>query len=263
VSLNGERVAYARRVRCLRPRRPGHSQVVVRDLRAGTVRAVHRGAARDVQLAGNYVAFERTAPHDDGPVVVLDLRNDRVAYRANVGYQNYFSLGADGTLVRTVFRERCCSLLGRIGWHSPRSPRLHLLPNRVAVFTGAPLAFAAGRIAYVSRYDSYGESTLAITDLKGRATDYAHFTAPEQLESFAFDGERLAFSHTRFRPDQGAVDDGLRSICVGDRILVQQAASVIEVHPITNPGRIDGPLLPSATPYRSPQAERPDCPYRD
>ena len=45
VSLSGDRIAYARRVRCLAPRRPGRSQVVVRDVATGAVRVVHRGAA--------------------------------------------------------------------------------------------------------------------------------------------------------------------------------------------------------------------------
>jgi hypothetical protein len=136
------------------------------------------------------------------------------------------------------------------------------LPNRVAAFSGPPLVYAAGRIAYVSRNDNDG-ATLSVTDLSSRFRDHAAFHAPEQLESFAFDGSRLAFAHTRYRPDQGAADDGLRSICVGDRILVQDTASVIEVHPATAPGRLPTASLPLAAPYRSPAAERPECPYRD
>ena len=258
VSLSGERIAHTRRVRCLAPRRPGRSEVVVRDLEGGAVRVVHRGAADRIQLAGRYLAFARR----DDRVVVRDLRAGRVAYRARVRYADHFSLGADGTLARTLFPERCCSLVGRLGWHSPRSPRLHRLPNRVAVFSGPPLAYAAGRIAYVSRNDD-GGATLSVTDLSGRARDHASFQAPEQLESFAFDGARLAFAHTRYRSDRGAVDDGLRSICVGDRILVQETASVIETHPVTAPGRLPAASLPVAAPYRSPAAERPECPHRD
>jgi hypothetical protein len=258
VSLSGDRIAYARRVRCLAPRRPGRPQVVVRELDTGAVRVVHRGAGDRVQLAGRYVAFARR----DDRVVVTDLSTGRVAYRAKVRYADHFSLGADGTLARTLFPERCCSLVGRLGWHSPESPRLHRLPNRAAVFSGPPLVYAAGRIAYVSRDDD-GGATLSVTDLSGRSRDHASFQAPEQLESFAFDGARLAFAHTRFRPDRGAADDGLRSICVGDRILVQETASVIETHPVTAPGRLPTASLPLAAPYRSRAAERPECPYRD
>lgn len=115
---------------------------------------------------------------------------------------------------------------------------------------------------YVSRNDG-GGATLSVTRLSGRSRDHASFQAPEQLESFAFDGARLAFAHTRYRPDRGPADDGLRSVCVGDRIFVQETASVIEVHPVTALGRVSPASLPLAAPYRSRAHERPECPYRD
>jgi hypothetical protein len=133
----------------------------------------------------------------------------------------------------------------------------------VAVFSGAPLVYAAGRIAYVSRYEGDGSGELSVSDLRGRAREFASFRAPEALEAFAFDGTRLAFAHTVYRPDQGAADDGPRSICVGDRILVQATASIIEVHPVTAPGLLPTSSLPLAAPYRSPTDTRPECPYRD
>jgi hypothetical protein len=46
------------------------------------------------------------------------------AYRAKIGYRDHFSLAADGTLARTIFPGRCCSLVGRVGLYSPTSPRL-------------------------------------------------------------------------------------------------------------------------------------------
>jgi hypothetical protein len=120
-------------------------------------------------------------------------------------------------------------LAGRQAWlvllAQPAAARL---PNRVAAFSGPPLVYAAGRIAYVSRNDG-GGATLSVADLSGRSRHHASFQAPEQLESFAFDGTRLAFAHTRYRPDQGPADDGRPSICFGDRILVQETASVKEV----------------------------------
>jgi hypothetical protein len=261
VSLSGERIAYARRVRCMAPRRPGHSQVVVRNLRTGAVRVVHRGGAERVQLAGAFVAIERLGRRRDGPVMVKNLRTGRVAYRADVGYADHFSLGADGTLALTISFDR--SLTGRLGWYSVRSPRLHRLPNRVAIFSGPPLVYSAGRIAYVSRYDGDGSGLLSVTDLRGRGRDFASFRTPEALEAFDFDGRRLAFAHTVFRPDQGVADDGLRSICVVDQILVQATASIIEVHPVTAAGRLPPASLPLAAPYRSPAGEGPDCPDRD
>jgi hypothetical protein len=86
-SLSGDRIAYARRVRCLSPRRRGHWQVVVRNLRTGEVRVIDRGApAVDVQLAGPYLALRRYAGKDEGTTFVVDLRSRRIAYRvANAG----------------------------------------------------------------------------------------------------------------------------------------------------------------------------------
>jgi hypothetical protein len=110
----------------------------------------------------------------------------------------------------------------------------------VAAFSGPPLVHATGRIAYTSCYDD-GGATLSITDLSRRYRDHASFHAPEQPESVAF--------------------NGLRSICVGDRILVQETASVIEAHPVTAPGRLPTASLPVAGIYRSPAHERPACRY--
>jgi hypothetical protein len=100
----------------------------------------------------------------------------------------------------------------------------------VAVFSGPPLVCAAGRIASGSRYGGDGSGGLWVSDLRGRARVLASFRTPEAFEAFAFDGTRLAFAPSVYRPDQGTADDGLWTICVGDRILLQATASVIEVH---------------------------------
>ncbi len=259
VSLSGDRIAYARRVRCLSPRRPGRPQIVVRNLQTGAGRVVYRGVAVGVQLAGRFLAFETYGRRNQGIAVVLDLPSGRVAYRARAG--DWWSLGDDGKLATATFAE-CCSLVGTLGWYSPESPRLHRLPNRVSVFSSSPLIYAEGRIAYV-RGQNARDAQLAVTDLRGRARVHARFRAPEELEAFDFDGTQLAFAHTRYRADRGAADDGIRSICVEDRILVQASATVVEVHPVTDRGRIPTARLPAAAPHRSPAAERPDCPYRD
>jgi len=86
---------------------------------------------------------------------------------------------------------------------------------------------------------------------------------PDRLDSFDFDGSTLAFAHTRYRPDGGSADDGLKPICVGDRIIVQDTATVIEVRPVRDAIRPLGAELPVAPPYRSRWEERPECPYRD
>jgi len=258
-SLEDDRLAYARRVRCLSPRRRGRPQVVVRNLSTGAVRVVRRGIGVGVQLAGRFLAYQTYGRRDQSTVVVRNLRSRRVAYRARVG--DWYSLGADGKLATATF-DPSFSFVGRLGWYSPESPRLHTLPNRVSVFSAAPLVYADGRIAYVRGRDSE-DVQLAVTDLRGRARVHARFQAPEELEAFDFDGKRLAFTHTRYRADRGAADDGLRSICVNDRILVQARATVTEVHSVTDPDRFPASRLPSAAPYRSPAAKRPECPYRD
>jgi hypothetical protein len=85
------------------------------------------------------------------------------------------------------------------------------MPNRVAVFSGPPLVYAAGRIAYVSRDAGDGSGELSVTDVRGRVRDFASFQTPETLEAFAFDGTRLASAHTVYRPDlearQGAEEN--------------------------------------------------------
>lgn len=99
VSVSGERIAYARRVRCMSPRRPGRPQVVVRNLRTGAVRVVGRRAADRVQLAGRFVAFD--APRSAPRIVVLDLRSGRRSYRASMAAvahdssSYWYSLGRD------------------------------------------------------------------------------------------------------------------------------------------------------------------------
>jgi hypothetical protein len=182
-----------------------------------------------------------------------------VAYRARPA--EWYSLGADGKLAVALFRD-CCSLAGRLGWYSPQQPRLHRLPNRVSVFSASPLRYAKGRIAYVPRYRDDGDA-LAITDLRGNARVHATFAGPLELESFDFDGVRLAFAHTHYRPDQGSADDGLPAICVNDQILVQASATVIETFRVDLPASHRPEQLPVAELYRSPGQERPECPYRD
>jgi hypothetical protein len=259
LSLSGDRIAYSRRVRCLSPRRRGHWQIVVRNLRTGALRIVRRRAALDVQLAGDFLAFRPDVRGDEVGATVIKLRKGRVAYRARQA--EWYSLGADGKLAVGLFRE-CCSLVGRLGWYSPQQPHLHRLPNRVSIFTASPLSYAKGRIAYVRPQGADGYA-LAVTDLRGNARVHAAFSGPAELESFAFDGTRLAFAHTRYRPDQGSADDGLRAICVDDQILVQASATVIETYRVDVPARLPAEQLPAAEPYRSPAETRPECPYRD
>jgi hypothetical protein len=256
LSVSGVRVAYARRVRCLSAHPRGRSQVVVRNLRTGAVRVVHRGRTSDVQLAGRFLAFEPA--RRTNRVVVVDLRTGRVVYRARAEGS---SLGSDGTLATATFSG--ISFRGRLAWYSPDSPRRHVLPNRVSVFNAAPLVYADGKIAFVRRYDFQGGGELAVTDLAGNEFVHAAFAAPERLDAFAFDGTRLAFAHTRYRPDAGQADDGLRALCVDDKLVVPASATVIEVHAVTDATRMPAAQLPQAPPYRSASTGRPECPETD
>jgi len=219
----------------------------------------------EISLSGNriayarrYLAFHPNRRGEDRTVVVRDLRSSKIVYRAR---GDWSSLGADGTLATALFNDPV-SFAGTLSWYSPASPRRRRLPNRVEVFSSSPLVYAGGRIAYIRSYDVRG-AELAVTDLDGNETIHARFQAPEQLEAFAFDGSRLAFAHTRFRRDQGSSDDGLPSICVGDDVLVQPNATVVEVHQLTDATRMPAAQLPSVPAYRSAAAERPECPTRD
>jgi hypothetical protein len=133
----------------------------------------------------------------------------------------------------------------RLGWYSPQQPRLHRLPNRVSIFAASPLSYADGRIAYVSSHGADGYA-LAVTDLRGNARVHTGFSGPGGARVLRLRRHPARLRATRYRPDQGAADDGLRAICVGDQILVQARATVIETYRVDAPARLAAEQLPAA-----------------
>ena len=266
LTVSGERVAYGREVTCRSAKRRTSWQLVVRNLRTGKTRVLRRAPAGDVQFAGDFVSYRRDVRNDDRRIYVVRASTGRLAYRASLtsvikeSVDAHYSLGADGTVAVAYFAG--LSDKGRLGWFSPASRRLHKL-GRVAVFSSSPLKYANGRIVYVSRYVSGGDE-LAITTLRGATTTVATFARDEQLDAFDFDGEQIAFAHSKYRPDRGRADDGLPSQCwANDKIRVQARAAIIEVHGVQGASRLAEARLPIATPQRSAADTRPECPYKD
>ena len=191
-------------------------------------------------------------------MVVLDLKTRRVLYRARADWS---SLGSDGTLATATFSAPRSAAASRGTRRT--APAAIACRTASSVFSAAPLVYADGRIAYVRRYDFQGGGELAVTDLDGNEQVHAAFAAPERLEAFAFDGTSLAFAHMRYRPDQGAADDGLDALCVDDTLVVPASATLVEVHAVTDPTRMPAAQLPQAAPFRSPDTDRPECPETD
>jgi hypothetical protein len=242
--LSGDRVVYEERVRCGRRSR---LRLVVRNLRNGSRRVVHRGDTERPQLAGRFAAF-----FAGRRLVVVDVRTRRVvaARRGVQSYRIWYSLDADGTVALVTFRG--LSFDGRLDWFSPREPRLHRLRARPTVFSSEPLILAGGRIVFV-RDDG---RELAVTDLAGNERTIARFGELESLDEFTFDGAQIAWRSSRYRPYSGAADNGLPYICPGGAPHVLAAAPVIEVHPLDAAVRLPAPSVPAP---RDLPGERPDC----
>jgi hypothetical protein len=245
LALSGDRVVYEERLRCGRRSRV---RLVVRNLRSGSRRVVHRGRAQRPQLAGRFAAFFRGRR-----LVVVDVRSRRVAAAPSIGvesHQAWYSLDADGTVAVATFRG--LGFDGRLDWFSPREPRLHRLPARPSVFSSEPLILVGDRIVFAR--DEGRE--LALTDLQGGERTVARFEWPEWLDDFAFDGTRIAWRSSRYRPYAGAADDGLPYLCPSGAPHVLAAAPVIEAYPIDAVARLPAPSVPAP---RDRPRERPDC----
>jgi hypothetical protein len=245
LGLSGDRMLYTERLRCGRRSRV---RLVVRNLRTGSRRIVYRGAVERPQLARRFAAFFRGRR-----LVVVDVRSRRIAAAASLGVESHrawYSLDADGTVAVVTFRGT--SFDGRLDWFSPREPRLHRLPARPSIFSSEPLLLAGGRIVFVR--DQGRE--LAVTDLDGNERTIARFDEPEVLDEFAFDGQRIAWRSSRYRPYTGSTDDGLQYVCEGTSPRVLAAAPVIEMHPLDAAIRLP---VPSAPAPRDASGERPDC----
>jgi hypothetical protein len=244
MGLSGDRLIYEERLWCGRRTR---LRLVVRNLRTGNRRVVHRGNTERPQLAGRFAAF-----FAGRRLVVVDARTRRVAAvaRGIRSYRTWYSLDADGTVALVTFRG--LRFHGRLDWFSPREPRLHRLPARPSIFSSEPLIVAGGRIVFVR--DRGRE--LAVTDLAGNERAIARFDFPEVLDEFAFDGVQVAWRSSRYRPYAGAADNGLPYMCPDGTPHVLATAPVIEVHPLDAAVRLPPPSEPAP---RNQPRERPDC----
>jgi hypothetical protein len=242
--LSGDRLIYEERVRCGRRSRV---RLVVRNLRTGNRRVVHRGNTERPQLAGRFAAF-----FAGRRLVVVDVRTRRVAAvrRGIRSYRTWHSLDADGTVALVTFRG--LGFHGRLDWFSPRSPRLHRLRARPSIFSSEPLILAGGRIVFVR---DWGRE-LAVTDLAGSERAIARFDEPEVLDEFAFDGAQVAWRSSRYRPYSGAADNGLPDTCIDGIPHVLAAAPVIELHPLEAAVRLPAPSEPAP---RDQPRRAPDC----
>jgi hypothetical protein len=254
--LSDDWAGYERRVACRDPQRRDLLELVLHNLQTGDRRVVAHTTSPDgngqIQLAGRLAAYWSSRA---GQSVVADIRTAAIKY-APVFPGGWSSLDEDGTLAGARFRSG--SFNAWINWTSPKAPRLHRLPVKTSIFSSEPLLIAKHRIAYVRGlgWDGY---ELAVTDLQGKTRTVARFKRPEELDDFAFDGDRIAWVSSVWRPYAGHEDDGLPYRCDnGLRVLAR--AAVIEVHSIEHLARMPDDRLPHLPVSRDPARKPPFCP---
>jgi len=170
----------------------GHSgrPLIVRDA------ALSSGCCRDIAIAGRFVAWS-----ERNEVVVYDRLARRPVYRARLGPKAGidvdlgFDLQRDGKLA-VSYRLIEVARAGptTIGWLSPSSPRLHVLPLRGS---DTRIRIAGDRIAF-ERFRTSSAGVLAIVDLAGRARSVAGFAPPVSLHGqFDFDGRHITWASDR------------------------------------------------------------------
>jgi hypothetical protein len=256
LQLSGDWAGYARRVACRDPQRSDRLELVLHNLRTGVRRVIDRRTTYlevngYLLLAGRLAAYQSPAT---GKIVVADIRTDAIEY-APAHVSGWASLDEDGTLAGAAFRSG--SLNGWLSWTSPKAPSLHRLPVKASIFSSEPLLIAKHRIASVRRLGWKGHE-LAITDLHGHKQTVARFTRPEELDDFAFNGDRIAWASSTWRPYEGHEDDGLPYRCdSGLRVLAR--APIVEVHPIDQLTRIPTEKLPVLPAPRDPAGDPPSC----
>lgn len=255
LQLSGDWAGYARRVACRDPQRPDRLELVLHNLRTGVRRVIDRTTSLEdngmLLLAGRLAAYRSPAA---GKLVVADIRTDAIEY-APVHVGGWPSLDVDGTLAGSTGGS---SYNEWLSWTSPKAPSLHRLPVKTSVFSSEPLLIAKHRIASVRRLGWKGHE-LAITDLHGHTQTVARFTRPEELDDFAFNGDRIAWASSTWRPYEGHEDDGLPYRC-DNGLRVLERAPIVEVHPINQPTRIPTEKLPVLPAPRDPAGDPPYCP---
>ena len=266
LQLSGDWAGYERRVACRDPQRRDLLELVLHNLRTGVRRVIARTTSAEgngmLLLAGRLAAYRSPAT---GKLVVAEIRTDAIEYApVHLGDWSSFDLGGwsslddDGTLAGSTGGSSSNEWLS---WTSPKAPSLHRLPVKASVFSSERLLIAKHRIAYVRRLGWTGHE-LAIADLHGHTRTVARFKRPEELDDFAFDGDRIAWASSIWRPYRGHEDDGLPFRCdYGLRVL--ERAPIVEVHPVDQLTRIPTEELPALPAPRDPAGTAPDCPVTD
>lgn len=266
LQLSGDWAGYERRVACREPQRPDLLELVLHNLRTGIRRVIARTTSPEgngmLLLAGRLAAYRSPS---SGKLVIADIRTDAIKHTpVHLGHSSSFDMGGwssldeNGTLAGSTGGS---SYNEWISWTSPKAPSLHRLPVKTSVFSSERLLIAKHRIAYVRRLGWTGHE-LAITDLHGHKRTIARFKRPEELDDFAFDGDRIAWASSIWRPYRGHEDDGLPFRC-DNGLRVLERAPIVEVHPVDQLTRIPTEKLPSLPVSRDPAGDAPYCPVED
>lgn len=266
LQLSGDWAGYERRVACRNPQRRDLLELVLHNLRTGVRRVIARTTSPEgngmLLLAGRLASYRSPST---GKLVVADIGTDAIEYApVHLGDSSSFDMGGwtsldeDGTLASSTGGSNYNQWLS---WTSPKAPSLHRLPVKTSVFSSERLLIAKHRIAYVRRLGWDGHE-LAIADLHGHTRTVARFKRPDELDDFAFDGDRIAWVSSTWRPYEGHADDGLPFRC-DDGLRVLERAPIVQVHPVDQLTRIPAEELPALPAAREPAGDAPDCPVSD
>jgi hypothetical protein len=185
VAVDGSLVAH----RC-----SGDSAVTVRDLASGATSSIPTGTAVfRIDIAGNFLAVERSAAPGVVEIAVFDRTTGALVYTASAGEgQSPFSLQADGKLAVVELDEgREC--VSRLSWHSPAEPQAHTLTLEAC---GTQVEMSGDQIAY----ERAGGRELAVSDLAGNARVVAGFPVRRGVLSlstllrFDFEGAQVTYA---------------------------------------------------------------------
>ncbi|MDQ4048723.1 MAG: hypothetical protein M3131_04975 [Actinomycetota bacterium] len=150
-------------------------------------------AARDVALAGRYVAYTRSrvgpVPRDLDRTVVADWVAGTESY--SLPAEEDFDIDADGTIVVANFSGGVSCATGRLFWYSTSQP----VPHPVGQNPCRPGVRIAGGGIAVALDAGGGQHALSLVDLAGRRRDVAALGPPGvQRGDVDFDGSRLSYA---------------------------------------------------------------------
>jgi hypothetical protein len=197
VAVDGSSVAY----RC-----SGDDHVTVRDLATGATSSIATGTAVfRIDIAGSFVAVERSVAPGQVEIAVFDRATGARVYSANAGEgQSPFSLQSDGKVAIVELGEaREC--VSRLTWHSPAEPQAHTLSTDAC---GLQVEMSGDQVAY----ERAGGRELVVSDLAGNARVVANFPVRRGLRSlstlleFDFEGGLVAYAERGCGPDPVYMD---------------------------------------------------------